>query len=520
MFSKIYSCAAFGLNASLVECELDMRNGEPRIFLVGLADAAIKEAIQRFISAIKNSGFEYPYGKRLTINLAPAHLPKEGTHYDLAMAVGILFNAFAMPFESKNKMFIGELSLDGKVKRINGLIPMLMFAKENGFTEVFVPAGNLSEATLVSGLKIYPVKDLRQTIEHLLGEVLIEPCDGQLDFSKYKQEMNLGDYDFKYVCGQREARRALEIAAAGGHNLRLIGSPGSGKTFMSRALLGILPDLDESEIMELTKIYSVAGLLNEDNPVVTQRPFRAPHHSVSGVALIGGGRVPKPGEITLAHRGVLFLDEFAEFPRPVLEALRQPLEDGIVSIGRARGHLTFPARFSLVAAQNPCPCGYHGDPHQKCTCTANHLTTYQKKVSGPLLDRIDLHLHVLPVSNNDLTKNSEKRNLQSAAEDSQEIRKRVVAARAIQRERLEKYNILTNAEMGSRLVREFCRLELPAEEYLHKMMDSLHLSARAYYRVLKVSRSIADLAGDLIIKKTHVMESLQYRLADGGENLL
>lgn len=515
MFSKIYSCAAFGLNASLVECELDMRNGEPKIFLVGLADAAIREAIQRFISAIKNSGFEYPYGKRLTINLAPAHLPKEGTHYDLAMAVGILFNAFAMPFESKNKMFIGELSLDGKVKRINGLIPMLMFAKENGFDEVFVPAGNLSEASLVSGLKIYPVKDLRQTIEHLLGEVLIEPCEGKLDFSKYQQELDLGDYDFKYVRGQREARRALEIAAAGGHNLRLIGSPGSGKTFMSRALLGILPALSEAEIMELTKIYSVAGLLSEENPVVTQRPFRAPHHSVSGVALIGGGRIPKPGEITLAHRGVLFLDEFAEFPRPVLEALRQPLEDGIVSIGRARGHLTFPARFSLVAAQNPCPCGYYGDPHKGCTCSSNQLSIYNKKISGPLLDRIDLHLHVLPVENNDLT---EQRGIQkeiSAAENSQQIRERVAAARAVQQERLGKYNILTNAEMGSRLVREFCQMELSAEDYLRKMMDSLHLSARAYYRILKVARSIADLASESIIKKSHVMESLQYRLADG-----
>jgi magnesium chelatase family protein len=408
-------------------------------------------------------------------------------------------------------MFIGELSLDGKVKRINGLMPMLLFAKENGFEEVFVPAANASEAMLVSGIKLYPVRDLRELIMHLLDERKIKPYEGTLDLKKHQSSLNLGDYDFKYVRGQWEARRALEIAAAGGHNLRLIGSPGAGKTFMSRALIGILPELSEAEIMELTKIYSVAGLLSEDEPIVTQRPFRAPHHSISAAALIGGGRTPKPGEITLAHRGVLFLDEFAELPRPVLEAMRQPLEDGFVSIGRARGHLIFPARFSLVAAQNPCPCGYYGDPYTRCTCSNNQLAMYKKKVSGPLLDRIDLHLHVLPVNNNDL---SDKK---SAAESSEIVRQRVAAARAIQRERLEKFNIFTNAEMGSRLVREFCRLELPAEEYLHKMMDQLHLSARAYYRILKVARTIADLAGKIIIEKAHVMESLQYRLSDLDE---
>lgn len=514
MFSKIYSCSTFGLTASLVECEVDMRSGQPKIYLVGLADVAVREAIQRFISAIKNSDFVYPYDKRLTINLAPAHLPKDGTHYDLAMAVGVLFNSFGVPFESRKKLFIGELSLEGKVKRVNGLMPMLLFAKENGFEEVFVPAANVSEAMLVSGLKLYPVHDLKELMMHLLDERKIPPYVGGLDWEKFQSPPDLGDYDFKYVRGQREARRALEIAAAGGHNLRLIGSPGSGKTFMSRALLGILPDLSESEVIELTKIYSVAGLLSEEKPIVTQRPFRAPHHSVSASALIGGGRLPKPGEITLAHRGVLFLDEFAEFPRPVLEALRQPLEDGFVSIGRAQGHLTFPARFSLVAAQNPCPCGYFGDPHKPCVCTPNQLLLYNKKISGPLLDRIDLHLHVLPVENNDLTEKRGNMNEQSAAENSQQIRERVAAARAIQRERLEKYNILTNAEMGSRLVREFCQLELSAEDYLRRMMDSLHLSARAYYRILKVARSIADLAGIAVIQKAHVMESLQYRLAD------
>lgn len=491
-----------------------MRSGQPKIYLVGLADVAVREAIQRFISAIKNSDFIYPYDKRLTINLAPAHLPKEGTHYDLAMAVGVLFNSFSVPFDSPKQMFIGELSLEGKVKRVNGLMPMLLFAKENGFEEVFVPAGNVSEATLVSGLKIYPVHDLKELMMHLLNERKIPAHVGNLELNQCFVSSDLGDYDFKYVRGQREARRALEIAAAGGHNLRLIGSPGAGKTFMSRALLGILPELSEEEVIELTKIYSVAGLLNEDNPIMTRRPFRAPHHSISSSALIGGGRMPKPGEITLAHRGVLFLDEFAEFPHSVLEALRQPLEDGFVSIGRARGHLIFPARFSLVAAQNPCPCGYYGDPYQKCTCTVNQLNNYRKKVSGPLLDRIDLHLHVLPVNNDDLTERHDIGEESSAAEDSQEIRERVTAARAVQRERLGKYNILTNAEMGSRLVREFCQMELSAEDYLRKMMDSLHLSARAYYRILKVARSIADLDGSSIIKKAHVMESLQYRLVD------
>jgi len=488
-----------------------MRNGEPKIFLVGLPDVAVREAIQRFISAIKNSDFLYPYDKRLTINLAPAHLPKEGTHYDLAMAVGVLFNSFSIPFDSRKKMFIGELSLDGKVKRINGLMPMLLFAKENGFEEMFVPASNVSEAMLVSGVKIYPVRTLRELIMHLLDERPIKAYKGGLDLKKYQNEVDLGDYDFKYVRGQWEARRALEIAAAGGHNLRLIGSPGAGKTFMSRALLGILPDLSEAEIMELTKIYSVAGLLSEEEPIVTRRPFRAPHHSVSAAALIGGGRVPKPGEITLAHRGVLFLDEFAEFPRPVLEAMRQPLEDGLVSIGRARGHLIFPARFSLVAAQNPCPCGYYGDPHTRCTCSANQLSLYRKKISGPLLDRIDLHLHILPVNTNDLSSK------QIDAESSEVLRQRVSAARQIQQARFQKFNILNNAEMGSRLVREFCKLDLVAEEYLQKMMDQLHLSARAYYRILKVARTIADLSGEVLINKSQVMESLQYRLCDLDE---
>ena len=503
MFARIYSCATVGLQSYLLECEVDLGFGHAKTFLVGLPDTAVRESVTRFIAAIRNSGYKYPSGKKLAINLAPANLPKEGTWYDLPMAIGIVLNSLEYIFNSEGKLFIGELSLEGKVKKAKALVPALLFAKENDFQEIYIPAANLEEARVITGVKIFPVESLRQLIHHLLGNKKINP----IIYNKFPVVENIynDSFNMKYIKGQEQARRALEIAAAGGHNLLMSGTPGAGKTFMARSLSTILPPLVEKEILELTRIYSVADLLNENKNIISSRPFRSVHHSISGAALIGGGRFPKPGEITLAHRGVLFLDEFPEFPRQVLELLRQPLEDGTVSIARANGHVEFPASFTLVAAQNPCPCGYYGDPKRQCTCSPLRLANYQNKVSGPLLDRIDLQLDVLAVNIEDIM------NKDKEPESSEEVAARVLQARLLQAERFKERGILMNSEMTNQDIKNYVSLSVNDQQWLLSIIANLALSVRAYFRILKVARTIADLAFSERVLREHLLESLEYR---------
>ncbi|TCU70601.1 magnesium chelatase family protein [Tissierella praeacuta] len=503
MYSRINTCVLEGLNGNIIEVETDLSRGLPTFNIVGLAGTSIKESKERVRAAIKNSGYEFPLS-RITVNLAPANLKKEGSQMDLAIAIGILKSSgILLEKNIKDTIFIGELSLEGKINPIQGALPMVISMRELNVSRCIVPYDNKDECSVIEDMEIIPVRSLKDVVDFLNGQLDIDPYIGDINTADNEYEYDL---DFADIKGQASLKRALEVAAAGSHNILIIGPPGAGKTMAAMRLPTILPKLSFEEAIEVTKIYSISGLL-KTNSLIKERPFRSPHHTASATSLIGGGSVPKPGEISLANNGVLFLDELPEFSKNVLEVLRQPLEDGIVTIARANASLSYPAKFMLIASMNPCPCGFYGDPLHECTCTQGNIDRYLGKISNPLLDRIDIHIEVLPVEYNDLKGNNDE-------EKSSVIRERVKNARNIQLNRYKSQKIFTNSQISNRDIKKYCKLTAGSEKIMNQAFEKYKFSGRTYNKLLKVSRTIADLDGEEIIQDKHILESIRYRTLD------